>query len=294
MKKSGGGGVVIQTRDVGVLRGLLESRVATLAHLADLHFDGRKEAAKKRIQKLNAAGLIRTRPRRSGEPIVLQLTRRAFELLRQSGYLADFPALSLSQFERRCDVSGLTLRHELDVMDVKAAMTRSLRGKPVFSAVDFSTWPRLSEFKAYHPATRAMKVVKSDAYLHIRESLTNRAVRSHRFFLELDRSTESRQVLVAQIQCYLDFYNRGGMAKRCGGNASEFRDFPFRVLIVCKSESRRDGLAEILGRMNPPIRSFVCLATIADLTNDPLAAIWVTPSDVLKGGNHRRRLFPVQ
>jgi len=40
----------LQERDFALLRGLFESRVMTAAHIASLYFDGKKEAAKKRLQ----------------------------------------------------------------------------------------------------------------------------------------------------------------------------------------------------------------------------------------------------
>jgi hypothetical protein len=43
--------VQLQKRDLAVLRGLFESRVMSAAHIAALYFEGKAEAAKKRLQK---------------------------------------------------------------------------------------------------------------------------------------------------------------------------------------------------------------------------------------------------
>jgi ribosome biogenesis protein Tsr3 len=61
----------LRERDLELLRGLFESRIMTAAHIATLYFDDKKEATKKRLQKLKAAGLIRERRRRAYEPAVL-------------------------------------------------------------------------------------------------------------------------------------------------------------------------------------------------------------------------------
>ena len=290
MTRAGRIGISLQTRDIDLLRGLFESRIATLAHLAALHFDGRQEAAKKRVQKLKAAALIVERPRQAYEPAVHRLSTRAFDLLIRLGELSNYsPRTSGWQFERRVRVGALTLRHELEVMDVKAAMVRALRDVPTLSVLGFSTWPRLSEFQAIHPANGAKTVIKPDGFLQVREKVPGDTSKIHRMFLELDRSTESHPIIVARIQCYLDFYKRGGMAKRCEHDAAEFRDYPFRVLIVCKSVGRRDNLAERLAQINPPIRTFVWLATLADVTASPLGDIWVTPATSQSG--QRKRLF---
>jgi predicted transcriptional regulator len=90
----------LQKRDLEVLRGLFESRVMTTAHVAALYFNGSKEAAKKRLQKIKAAGLIGERKRRVNEPAVLFLTRKAHSLLNKERLLSEFPQLSPSVFDR--------------------------------------------------------------------------------------------------------------------------------------------------------------------------------------------------
>src|SRR5438067_1876123 len=93
----------------------------TSAHVAALYFDGKSEAAKKRLQKIKSAGLIGERKRRVNEKSVLFLTRKGHALLEKEELLKQFPQLSPSAFEKRANVSELTVRHELEVMDVKAA-----------------------------------------------------------------------------------------------------------------------------------------------------------------------------
>src|SRR2546421_1835276 len=86
-------GMEVQARDLAILRGLLDSRVATIHHLSTLYFGGRLEAARKRIQKLKAAGIIHERPRRSTEPTVHCLTRKSFQVLADHGILAEYPSV---------------------------------------------------------------------------------------------------------------------------------------------------------------------------------------------------------
>src|SRR4051812_13098621 len=78
MASLGRNGVDLQERDFDILAGLFECRVMTLAHVTDLYFDGKSEAAKKRVQKLKAAGLLRERKRRIGDPSVLHIGMKAF------------------------------------------------------------------------------------------------------------------------------------------------------------------------------------------------------------------------
>ena len=91
----------LQDRDFIILRGLFESRIMTSAHVAVLYFGGRKEAAKKRLQKLKTAGLIGERGRRVYEPSVLYLTQKAFAFLRAQGVLSEYRAKN-----QRCRQQG--------------------------------------------------------------------------------------------------------------------------------------------------------------------------------------------
>src|SRR6185503_1843291 len=102
--------VSLQARDLSLLQGLFECRVMTLAHIASIYFEDRREAAKKRVQKLKAAGFIGERPRRAYDPCILFLTRKALLLLHNEGFTSKYPPLSRNALERRAHVSDLTIR----------------------------------------------------------------------------------------------------------------------------------------------------------------------------------------
>lgn len=136
----------LQDRDRSILRGLFESRIMTSAHVAALYFDGRKESAKKRLQKLKTAGLIGERKRRVYEPSVLYLTPKAFAFLRAQGVLSEYPQLGPFSLEKRARVSNITIHHELEIMDVKTAFHSAISKKTTFTIAEFSTWPLLYQF----------------------------------------------------------------------------------------------------------------------------------------------------
>jgi hypothetical protein len=72
--------------------------------------------------------------------------------------------------EKRARVSEQTLRHELEVMDVKAAFHTALKKSPTFSVVEFSTWPHLNQFDAVGPQIGGGDVtVKPDGFIRIHE-----------------------------------------------------------------------------------------------------------------------------
>jgi hypothetical protein len=269
-----------QDRDIILLRGFFESRVMTGAHVATLYFAGKKEAAKKRLQKLKAAGFINERKRRVNEPAVLYLTRKGHSVLTQEGSISDLPKLSPVVFEKRANVSALTIRHELEVMDVKAAFYSALKKSATFTIAEFSTWPRLHEFKATRPGHGGADVlVKPDGFVRIHEKEEDGGTSEHTFFLEVDRSTETQETLVSRAGCYLEYYQSGGFAVAQGEPRSAYKDFPFRVLLVLKNAERRNNTAERLLESTPPIRTLVYLSTFSEVLANPLGAIWVRPVD---------------
>src|SRR5256885_7674269 len=136
--------VHFQERDHALLLGFFESRIMTSQHVADLYFHSRKEAAKKRIQKLKKAGFIAERSRRVYEPSILSLTQKAFGFLADNQLLLRYPKLGWTALQKRGQVSDLTLKHELGVIDVKAALSVSLRSDVNFNLLEFTTWPLLS------------------------------------------------------------------------------------------------------------------------------------------------------
>jgi hypothetical protein len=101
----------------------------------------------------------------------------------------------------------------------------------------------------------------------------------HFFFLEVDRSTEPRETLARRVYGYQDFYRRGGLALRHGFTREDYKDFPFRVLMVLPNEERRNNMAERLLQNDPPALTMVWLTTFAEITADPLGAIWMRPLD---------------
>lgn len=269
----------LQDRDVALLKGLFESRLMTLSQATAIHFGGKHEAAKKRIQKLKAAGFLAERPRRAYDPSILFLTRKAFTALADGGYLDDYPALAWQNMEKRARVSELTLRHELAVMDFKAAVFTAAAKLPTLSVAEFSTWPLLYEFQASPGEGAKSMTTRPDGFIRIHEREADASLSEHSFFLEVDRSTEVLDTLVTRCQCYRDFYRKGGLAVRNGRPRSEFEQFPFRVLIIVRNAERRNNLCERLLSLRSPILSQVWLTTFRDATIEPLGGIWTRPMD---------------
>lgn len=291
--------VDLKDRDFLLLRGLFEARVMRLSHIAKLYFEGREAAARKRVQKLKAARFLREqRGRRAYQAASLSLTRQAFEALVAQGALSGYPAIGWKSLQKRLDVSEITLKHEWNVMDVKAALTPAIEGKPGLSVTQFSVWPRLCEF-AVRKHFDESSVVKPDGFFRVADTQDG-GESEHLFFLEVDRGSEKHLTLVEKVSDYWDYYESGDLATRLGVPAPA----PFRVLMVLRTPARRqspsierrNNVAEQLSLAG--VKTFVWLTTLEEIVADPLGAIWTTPgqfADVTRGtpfeprdrGDHR-------
>ena len=276
-EKSSASRAQLQSRDYEVLRGLFECRMMTLAHATALYFGGRYDAASKRIQALKSAGYVGDRRSRVGEPSLLYLTKKTFDLLTLDGKLSGYPKLTTEQFVKRSRIKESTLKHELSVMDIRTAITTAIAAGTTHRIEEFTTWPLLSEFTALHSTQRQKVAVRPDGFLRIVESAGEQS--EYSFFLEVDRSNEVQQVLVEKALCYRDFYAKGGFALRCGGTAEEFKDHPFRVLIILQNAERRNNLAERLMNCSPPVKFQTWLTTLDELLQNPVGQVWVCPLD---------------
>jgi hypothetical protein len=265
--------VKLQDRDLGLLESLFESRVMTAAHICALHFDGHAEMAKKRIQKLVAAGFIKSGPRDLFERAVYFIEPGGISELRDRGAFHKYPMSDAFLNDRRTSVSRLTIAHEVEVMDVKTAISRAAKAARL-PILEFTTWPILNQFPSAR-STAGQTIVRPDGFIRIRDT----GMKVHSFYVELDRSTESQRTLVAKANCYLGHYRSGGFALRAGGSRSAYQRHPFRVLYILKTAARRDNTIERLLRNNPPILTQVWLTTLAEVIENPLGEIWIRPID---------------
>ena len=277
-------GIVLRDRDFALLRGLFESRVMTRQHMSALYFAGKPETCKKRVQKLMRAGLVAERNRQPNEPAALHLSRKGFDTLSDAGMLAEYTQQDWPSFQKRVKVSDSTIKHELDVMSVKSFYTTVLAEHQQYTLVEFSTWPKLYDFRATRPVAQDGWTVNKegwmqpDGFIRIHET-TSGGIAEHCFFLEVDRSGETQSVIASKAIGYRDYYRTGGFAKRMGYDRNDPASCPFRVLMTFISAERRNNAAATLCTQDPPFKGQVWLATFADIERDALGPIWIRPGD---------------
>lgn len=272
-------GVSLQPRDLSLFRGLYESRVMTIRQIAALYFAGALEMARKRVARLVAGGYLATRRKSLPTlPSGFTLAEAGFGALVENKCLEGLPLMNWSKLQKRLEVKDATLVHELDVLDAKVALVNALASHPTYQVSECSTWPALHQFESTD-SNGASVMVYPDAFLRIEKSEAG-AVFESVYYIEIDRSTESLDVLVARCAAYREHYRLGGYAVACGHDRAAYHDFFFRVLITCVSSERRNNIAVRLLMLPQPILSQVWITTQAELLRNPLGAIWVRPKDI--------------
>ena len=269
-----------QPRDLDLLRGLYEGRCMTLRHAADLHFAGGYSYAKQRVRDLVDVRLVKRRTRGVGEADVLFLAKRGHDLLIERDALGGLPPMRWPALSKRSDVSPITLRHELEVMGVKAAFVRAVCAREDLEVMRFTTWPRLCRFRVRRPSPEPWEPdlleVRPDGYLELLRTRADGGRARLFFYLEVDRSTEQLSALVRTAAAYRDHYRGGGFARRQGGKAGDWQRWPFRVLWTFKSPQRLANVAEAFANMPQPPGGQAWLAETARVAEDPLGAVWRT------------------
>jgi Replication-relaxation len=232
-----------------------------------------------RLWKLKSAGLITERKRKAYEPAVLSLTAKAIKVLREQSILDEYPKLPPSSLERRSQVSALTLNHELEVMDAKAAFHVAVRKTSGFAIEEFSTWPLLHQFVTSRSRNGGDVLIKPDGFIRIHEKEADGGVSEHSLFLELDRSSQTQDMLAERAGSYLEHYRSGGFAVESGATRAQYKEYPFRALFIFKNAERRNNMAERLLRASMPILTLVYLSTFDEVKGNPLGPVWMRPLD---------------
>ena len=269
-------GLHIQPRDLDLLLDLFDCRLLSVSQAARLHFDGSQHVAYRRLRKLYRAGLLSLLPTKSlsGQPPrIYTFNSQTFAFLQAQGHLTQYTKADWRrQLRKRFSLSQQTIEHELAVLDVKASLQPTLSAVAGVHVVEFGTWPQAYAFEYQHEGKT--RTQKPDGYLCLADHRHDFAQpRFNRFFLELDRGTQTLETLRAKVEAYRQFYRSGGFARWFAENEAGYRKHPLRVLIVFLSAERLANFA----RQLPADRRFEWMATLPAVRTDPLGPIWAFP-----------------
>jgi hypothetical protein len=221
----------LSDRDWAVLSTLSRVRVATARQLERLHFASvSRRQSRSTLASLTSRRLLARLPRqvggvRAGSAGYVYVLDVAGQRLTRAG---------MSRPQRPWAVSDLFLAHSLAVTEVFVQLVEAARvpGNGV-ALVEFRTEPAC--WRPYVGAGGARAVLKPDA-----ETVLALGRYEDRWFLELDRATESRPALDRKLRRYVEYW-------RSGREQSATGVFP-RVLWVVPDEARHAVLIDACGR----------------------------------------------
>lgn len=274
---------VLTERDRSMLRDMIESRVVTLSQLTALHFGGKREYAKKRLQRLKAVGYVAERKPRQNPgrffSSMLSIGKAGFEAIADDPFVRE-EGMSWQDISSRLDYADNTLAHELEVVDMKVAFMQAVRtaGAPILE--EFSTFPGRYEFTTEHLERGTTFLLRPDGYARISWP----AFGEHTLFFEWDRSTEAHRRLGQKAYGYDRYFASGAFALWNRASPEERDRHRFTPVFILPNDERRNNTAEHLVALRHPKtgarmhRDAFLLTTHAEFLADPLGPIYITPS----------------
>lgn len=263
-----GNGISIQPRDVEILSEIAESPACSRNHIALALFDGRYEAAKKRVQQLAKAGLVANNDRSLKGRSILRITQEGLEIV---GSLQSF------DHSKTQPISPRMHQHEKMLADVRFALKGA--AKQAGFDICFRTAPEETSFSVFCADHGREETVRPDALAELHRETDGYR---HTFFLEIDRSTETQGHLIHLGNQYRSLKK----SRRFIGEANHPYDrtkVSFRVLLIVRSRQRMTNSGANFCRF-AGINTLVWITTIDEFLQDPFGAIWQCPVDFKDSG----------
>lgn len=204
-KRSWRPSLVLQERDLDLLRTAADYRLITTPQYLLLYFEEGRDGIYRRLQTLFHHGYLDRLGTNPNAPMLYALGRRGAEALEVS---------------YRKEVGDRYVAHQLMIGQFRIALTLAARA----AGIEFD-WLRLPVDLPLRP----------DGFFALRFSDLPEGRNRAFFFLEADRSTMTRERFVKKLEAYQSWYEADGHTGQLG-----IRNF--RVLTVTKSDERATSL----------------------------------------------------
>lgn len=229
-------GFLFQERDLEILNLLYEYRFLN-SGLIKLLTPGSDQQILRRLQKLFHHGYLDRLKISNNEPILYSIGKKGISLI-SDYYKTDF------NFKENRGVGGIYLAHTLQIANFRACLTLALRDNPKTKVI---SWYKDGEIKdeiafTLNNKQTCIPIVPDSFFI-----LEDKGKKKH-YFLEADRSTMSNKRFLTKMRGYYklmqsikdEIKKKGVSYYEIDGNKIE----SFRVLTVCKTESRKENLRE--------------------------------------------------
>ena len=264
--------LVLQHRDIALLRDVAEFRFLNTPQILALHTGGERNLMR-RLSALYQHGYL-DRPevqkaaRLSSAHMVYSLGRKAAEVLSKDRPERD----TILRRVREVKHTSPIIAHAMMISQFHVCLTLALKKRPV---VKLTRWTQGNDLKLVLSARGRKPELVPDAFFTLDDG--NGAVN---FFLEADRATETTERFVRKLKIYWSWKDDAKTMDALGITR-------FRVLTVAHSEGRAESLCAAAKNADPQKRgSLMFLFASESLYGvgnpDPiLEAAWKTPKDDL-------------
>jgi len=261
----------IQERDVQILNSLADYRFLTTSHILALHSGGERNL-QRRLQKLFHAGFIDRPPRqisyhRPQGDMVYALGNRGVDLLAER---LNMERGKVNWTTKNREAKDRYIQHALMISNFRTVLTLALNN-PLEGVI--KDWRQSRELKDYVRIDQQKVAIVPDAFFTVEDAKS----RMH-FFLEADQSTMTRGRFLKKMKAYWNWWKEGGHQKKLGIKS-------FRVLVLCKSEKRKESLRRITKEADDKKQGSLMFWFVSEdkfALAEPesvLRSIWQTPKD---------------
>jgi hypothetical protein len=254
-------GIVIQERDLHLLRGLSTFRVVDREQAKVIGGFNSTTRVNTRLLALTRWGLLR----RFFLGVTQGSSKAVYSLSPKGAALIDASSHGLRRPNDALLIADYIVLHQLAINDVYCAL-KSASANP---GISVALWRSFHE-----PIAPNLRLIP-DGYCELGSPGTTIAA-----FLEVDLGHEGLKVWAAKTRNYLQFALSGDFGRSFG------RD-QFRVLVIANSEKRLQSLRRTVRASTQKIFWFATIDSIR--SQGPFARVWFRPQ-----GDESQTLFPTQ
>ena len=271
----------IRPHEVCMLLDIYDGRMMTVDAAGRLYYD-RERTAQNRLAILEKIGLLEAKPHgwqhydQATKKFELRkrklffLTKAGFEMLLEYNLLDKEQEPPWHRVEKRFSIQNP--QHELAVLDIKSQVEPKLKTVSGIHFHGFKTRPASIPFDVDLYDTRY-----PDGYFELtRHHSPQSEEKVYRFYLELDRGTESYETLFKKSKAYGRHQAQSGPLKA------------LYVFVGYKGVSAQHRLLTYCEKLVEmwPNRKIEMLTTLDEILDNPLGDIWVTPLNFRRAQSH--------
>ena len=270
---------VIHPHEMTMLLDIYDGRMTTIDAASRLYYNS-PDTAQDRLLKLSKVGLLVKQAQnvsyvnddgeiKSKEINLYLLSKAGFDFLIEHGHLKAGQEPLWETVRKRFNIANPD--HELAILQIKSLLVPALNQVSGLRVLSFRIRPDSIKFAVPEPGRSTPFTQYPDGFFELatHQPLKDEPARVYRYYLEMDRGGETHETLLGKAQRYFK-------------HAQPEQNF--QVLYVFLSKQRLFNFCQKLVEQNPN-RNLEMMTTLAEINNNPLGDIWITPQNFRRAQN---------